>query len=165
MEERKILTSVLVYSYEELPEKYRILVDAAKRVTEHSYAPYSKFNVGAALLLANGEIVTGTNQENAAYPSGLCAERTPAYDASANDPGVAMNTIAIAARCPDNFPKGTPAEETFQRRPISPCGACRQALIEYEHAYGPIRMLLYGADEVYEFPSVASLLPYCFTDF
>ena len=153
------------YAFDELPEADRRLVEEARRATFTSYVPYSHFHVGAAIQMADGKTFAGSNQENAAYPSGLCAERTTAYFASANDPGVAMNTIAIAARCPDNFPKGTPAEETFQRRPISPCGACRQALIEYEHAYGPIRVLLYGADEVYEFPSVASLLPYTFTDF
>lgn len=153
------------YRYDELPKSDRALIDRAKHATFGSYTPYSHFNVGAAIAMANGETVEGSNQENAAYPSGTCAERTTAYYASARYPGVAMKTIAIAARCPDNFPKGTPDGECFQLRPISPCGACRQALLEYEHLYGPIRVLLYGAEEVYEFPSVASLLPYCFTDF
>lgn len=153
------------YSYDELSEADRALIDAAKQATFGSYAPYSRFNVGAAIAMGDGTVVTGANQENAAYPSGMCAERTAAYYASASHPGVAMLTIAIAARCPDNYPEGTPAGECFQRRPISPCGACRQALLEYEHLYGPMRVLLYGEEEVYEFPSVASLLPYCFTDF
>ena len=82
MIERKIVTSVLVYTYEELSEEYKRLVDEAKRVTQNSYAPYSKFNVGAAVLLENGEIVCGTNQENAAYPSGLCAERVTMFYAN-----------------------------------------------------------------------------------
>ena len=153
------------YSYDELSESDRALISRAKQATFTSYTPYSRFNVGAAIAMADGDVVAGSNQENAAYPSGTCAERTTAYYASASHPGVAMKTIAIAARCPEQFPEGTPADECFQRHPISPCGACRQALLEYEHLYGSIRVLLYGADEIYEFPSVASLLPYCFTDF
>lgn len=147
---------VKVYSYSELNSRDRALVDAAREATGGSYAPYSRFSVGAAIELANGSIVTGANQENAAFPSSMCAERTAAYYASANHPGVAMTAIAIAARLSD---------DTFQRRPISPCGACRQALLEYEHLYGPIRVLLYGEEGIYELPDVASLLPFSFTEF
>lgn len=165
MKDINLTVKVRSYSYDELSEGDRALIDAAKQATFGSYTPYSHFNVGAAIAMANGETVTGANQENAAYPSGTCAERTCAYYASARYPDVPMKTIAIAARCPDNFPENTPEGECFQLRPISPCGACRQALLEYEHRFGPIRVLLYGQDEVYEFESVASLLPYCFTDF
>lgn len=165
MKEIKITTSVRVYRLEELSERDREVIGAAKSATYCSYVPYSKFHVGAAIELANGVIVRGSNQENAAYPSGICAERTAAWYASSEYPGVAMNTLAIAARNPSAFPEGTADDACFQLRPISPCGACRQALLEYEHLYGPIRVLLYGADEIYEFPSIASLLPYSFTDF
>ena len=155
MEIKKIETPIKVYSYEELPEEDRALIDAAKAMTEHSYAPYSKFHVGAAIRMGNGEVVTGANQENAAYPSGTCAERTACYYASAQHPGERMKKIAIAAW----------TEGSFQGKPISPCGACRQALAEYEHLHGPMEVLLYGAECVYVLPSVASLLPLTFTEF
>lgn len=155
MRTEKIVTEIKVMDYDELPASDRELVDVAKDMTSASYAPYSKFHVGAAIRMAGGAIVRGSNQENAAYPSGTCAERTACYQASALYPGEAMSKIAIAA--------GTGGE--FQRRPISPCGACRQALLEYETLYGPIEVILYGADEVYVLPSVASLLPFCFSEF
>ena len=91
-----MVTSVLIYAYEELSDEYKQLVDEAKKVTQNAYAPYSKFNVGAALLLENGEIVCGTNQENAAYPSGLCAERVTMFYANSRYPNVAPRAIAIA---------------------------------------------------------------------
>lgn len=155
MEIKKIETFIKVYSYEELSTRDRELIDAAKKMTSQSYAPYSKFRVGAAILMENGEIVTGANQENAAFPSGTCAERTAAYYASARFPGTRMVKIAIAA--------WTGGE--FQGKPISPCGSCRQALMEYEHLFGPIEVLLFGAEHVYKLPSVASLLPLTFTEF
>lgn len=155
MEIKKIETNIEVYSYDELNPADRELIDAAKEMTTHSYAPYSKFHVGAAILMDNGEIVRGANQENVAYPSGTCAERTACFYASAKFPGVPMKKIAIAA--------WTGGE--FQRKPISPCGACRQALAEYETLYGPMEVLLYGKDCVYRLPSISSLLPLTFTDF
>lgn len=142
--------------YAELNEVDRALVDAACKATQGSYAPYSRFNVGAAILLADGTIVTGANQENAAFSSGTCAERSACFAAGANHKGVAMKKIAIAARTGDEF----------QKLPISPCGACRQALLEYETLQKePMEVLLYGSDKVYRLPSVASLLPLCFTEF
>lgn len=165
MEKKEITIPVTVWRFDELSEADRALIESAKRATYTSLAPYSRFYVGAAIDMACGDVVCGSNQENAAYPSGICAERTAAWWASSAHPGVAMRTLAVAARCPDQFPEGTPAEDCFQLKPISPCGACRQALLEYEKLYGPIRVLLFGAEAVYEFPSVASLLPYCFTEF
>lgn len=150
---------------EELPESDRQLVDAAKHATRSSYVPYSRFHVGAAICMADGTIVSGSNQENAAYPSGTCAERTAAFYASASHPGMAMKKIAIAAWTKLHKPDGLPWEEYFQAMPISPCGACRQALLEYETAYGEIEVILYGREKIYIFPSVASLLPFCFTEF
>lgn len=151
----RLETEVKAYAYDELSDEDRRLVDEAKRMTATSYAPYSRFHVGAAILMADGSVATGSNQENAAYPSGTCAERTAAYHASAVKPGVAMKKIAVAAWTGGRF----------QGRPISPCGACRQALAEYERLYGPIEVLLYGEECVYILPSVASLLPLTFTEF
>ena len=104
-----------------------------------------------------GTAVTGANQENAAFSSGTCGERSACFAAGAHFPGMAMRAIAIAARTDNGL---------FQAKPISPCGACRQALLEYEHKQGsPMRVLLYGTETCYILPSVASLLPVCFTDF
>jgi cytidine deaminase len=153
MKERKIVMSVMVYDYDELSETYRFLVDEAKKSTGSSYAPYSKFNVGAALLLANGEVVCGTNQENAAYPSGLCAERVAMFYANSRYPDVAPKALAIA----------TFADGDFLDEPITPCGACRQVLLESEIRYGEdIDVLLYGRKGVYVVKSVKSLLPLAF---
>ena len=153
MIERKIVTSVLVYSYDELPEIYKELVDEAKRVTKDAYAPYSKFHVGAAVLLENGEIVSGTNQENAAYPSGLCAERVTMFYANSRYPNVAPKALAIA----------TFADGDFLEEPITPCGACRQVLLETEVRYGrDIAVLLYGKSGIYMILGVKALLPLSF---
>lgn len=165
MKELKIETIINVLQYDELNEQDRALIDAAKGATQRSLATYSKFHVGAAILMDNGEIVTGANQENAAYPSSMCAERTAAYYASARFPGVPMKKIAIAAWTRLHHDDSTPAEECFQPNPISPCGACRQALLEYEALYGPIEVFLYGKEAIYRLPSVASLLPVTFTEF
>lgn len=143
-------------SMAELSDEDRELVEAAKNATSGSYTPYSHFNVGAAIRMADGSIVTGANQENAAFSSGTCAERSACFAAGAHFPNMAMTKIAIAA-----YTNGA-----FQHSPISPCGACRQALLEYEHKQGsPMQVILYGADECYILPSVASLLPLCFTEF
>lgn len=165
MKEFEITIPVREYENAELPEAERRLVEAAKEATRTSRAPYSRFHVGAAILMADGSVVAGSNQENAAYPSGICAERTAAYHASASHPGMAMKKIAIAAWTKLHAPEGLPWEEYFQESPISPCGACRQALLEYEAAYGEIEVILYGRRKTYVFPSVASLLPFSFTDF
>ena len=139
----KTFTHTLRYTfctYDELTEQDRQLIDAAKSATERSYAPYSHFHVGAALLLADGTIVTGANQENAAYPSGLCAERTALFHASAAYPTQPVVTLAIAA-----YTNGT-----FTTIPITPCGACRQVMLEVENRHHhPIRTLLYGTQGIY----------------
>lgn len=139
----KTLTHTCHYklcAYEELTEQDRLLIDAAKLATERSYAPYSHFHVGAAVLLADGNIVTGTNQENAAYPSGLCAERTTLFYASSAHPNTAVVTLAIAAY----------TDGAFTRTPIAPCGACRQVMLEVENRHQhPIRTLLYGTEGIY----------------
>ena len=153
----EIVIPVKSYEYSELSAQDKHLVDEARRAYERSYAPYSHFNVGAAILLDNGEVVTGANQENAAYPSGTCAERSACYYAGAAYPGVPFRKIAIAAR-------GTDGEETAT--PTAPCGACRQALLEYEKLAGQnVEVILAGKDAIYVFPSVASMLPLSFSEF
>lgn len=127
-------------TYDELTAADRQLIDAAKDATRRSYAPYSHFHVGAAVLLADGTVVTGTNQENAAYPSGLCAERTTLFYAGSTHPDTAVVSLAIAA-----FIDGA-----FTTNPIVPCGACRQVMLETEQRYNhPIRTLLYGTEGIY----------------
>lgn len=156
MKKLNITVPVEVCAFEDLTPGDRELVMAAKDATGGSYAPYSQFHVGAAIRLNNGVIVKGANQENAAFSSGTCAERSACFGAAANYPDADMDMIAIAA-C---------NSEGFQRKPISPCGSCRQSLLEYEHKQGhPMRVILYGADECYILPSIASLLPLCFTEF
>lgn len=157
MKSFEINIPVIEATIEELSSEERELVSLARKATYRSYAPYSHFNVGAAILLSNGEIVAGSNQENAAYPSGICAERTTAFYAHSNYPEAKFKAIAIAAR-------GTDGNETAA--PISPCGACRQALLEYEKLAGEnVKVILAGKDKIYIFPSVSSTLPYCFADF
>lgn len=160
MREFKIVTPVRELSYNELEETDRLLIDKAREAAAGAYAPFSKFHVGAAILMENGEIATGNNQENAAYPSGTCAERTALFHASAIRPGMAMRKIAVAA---GNV--NADGKVMFQKTPISPCGSCRQALMEYEHRFGPIEVILYGSDKIYILPSVGALLPFSFTEF
>ena len=140
---------------DELQTDDRELVEKAIAATNNSYAPYSKFYVGAALRLANGDVVMGANQENAAYPSGLCAERTAIFAAQANQPDQPVATLAIAAR----------NENGLLEVPVSPCGACRQVILEIEDRYKqPIRVLLYGKKGVYSLQSAKDLLPFSFVD-
>ena len=153
MKDLTITSVIKVYEYDELNDTDRALLDDAIEATRRSYAPYLHFSVGAAALLANGVVVTGTNQENAAYPSGLCAERTTLFYANSQYPGQAVVTLAIAAR----------TEKDFIDTPIPPCGACRQVILETEKRYKqPIRILLYGKKCIYEIQSVGHLLPLSF---
>ena len=163
MKQLEIKTLINEYSFEELSELDKKLVIAAKEATQRAYAPFSKYNVGAAILLDNGRIVEGSNQENAAYPSGTCAERTAAFYASSSNPGMAFKKLAVAAWI--NPGEGKDMEEGFQKHPVSPCGGCRQALLEYEHLYGNIEVILYGREKIYILPSIKALLPLAFTDF
>ena len=153
MKELTITAVLNVYRFEELTEADRTLLQAAMDATKRSYAPYSKFSVGAAARLNNEVIVTGTNQENAAYPSGLCAERTTLFYANSQYPDQAVATLAVAAR----------TERDFLDAPIPPCGACRQVILETEKRFNqPMRILLYGKEEVYEVKSIRDLLPLSF---
>ncbi|MDR0185699.1 cytidine deaminase [Prevotella brunnea] len=139
---------------EELSEQEQLLVRTAIKATAHSYSPYSHFAVGAALLLADGEVVMGANQENAAYPSGLCAERSAIFAAQSQRPDQAIAMLAIAAR----------SGGCLTNSPIVPCGACRQVILEVEARYEQsVRILLYGKDKIYVVESVKDLLPLQFT--
>ena len=153
MKQIKLEIAIEARHYDELTEEDRQLIDAACEATQRSYAPYSHFSVGAAALLANSIIITGTNQENAAYPSGLCAERTTLFYANSQYPDQAVKTLAIAAR----------TENDFLETPIPPCGACRQVLLETEKRYGNLmRILLYSKSDIYILNGVSGLLPLSF---
>lgn len=157
MKDIKFEIHIQSLSYEELGEQDRQLIDIAKEATNRSYVPYSHFHVGAAARLNDGTIVSGSNQENAAYPSGLCAERTTLFYANSEHPDVPVETLAVAAR----------TENGFIDEPIPPCGACRQVLLEVEQRYRqPMRILLYSKNEIYLVNSIKDLLPLSFgTDF
>lgn len=155
VKEINLSTKIAVYPLEECTETEKKLIEAAKKATEKAYAPYSGFSVGAALLLENGEIVSGNNQENAAYPSGLCAERTTVFYANANFPEEKVIAIAIAANH-----KGSFTEDV-----ITPCGACRQVLLETENRFqSPMKVLMYSEKGVYVMESIKDLLPLSFGD-
>lgn len=155
MKERKIEIEYQFAQLEELSQEEQSLVKKAIAATQNSYANYSHFYVGASCLLEDGSIVIGANQENAAFPSGLCAERTAVFAAQANHPELSIKTIAIAARNANGFLKD----------PISPCGACRQVILEIEDRYKqPVRILLYGTEGIYCFRSIKALLPFSFVD-
>ena len=155
MKEIEIKSLFRVYDMDELSQSDRELVSAAMEATKGSYAPYSKFRVGAAARLANGLVFTGANQENAAYPSGWCAERTTLFAANAQYPDQPVLALAIAAR------KGN----RFMPTPISPCGACRQVISGVEDRFGhPVRILLYGTEAIYECNGIDALLPLRFVD-
>lgn len=152
MKELHIETTIRICQPAELPREEQALAEAARRATAQAYAPYSHFQVGAAVLLADGTVVTGSNQENAAYPSGLCAERVVLFQANHRFPEQPVKALAIAA-----VSGGRPAST------ISPCGACRQVLLETEQRYGRhIRILLCGVDEITVVESAEALLPLCF---
>lgn len=132
---------------------YSEMLKEAKEAASKAYAPYSRFRVGAVALLSNGEMISGSNQENAAYPSGLCAERVTIFYANARYPHEAVTRLMIYAET-DNGPVS---------KPITPCGACRQVLVEKEVLQQcPMEIVLVGADDMYIIDSAASLMPLSF---
>lgn len=155
MKEISITSSFNIYNnLEELPKDIQDLMSQAVEVRKNAYAPYSQFRVGAALLLDNGKIVVGSNQENAAYPSGLCAERVAIYHAGSVYPEAKILKMAITA-----------ASDTNQTTaPIPPCGSCRQSIAEYEIRQDtPIEIFFMGEiGEVYKSASLKNLLPFMF---
>jgi len=143
-------------SLEEMSPKDQELVNAAIEAQKTSYAPYSTFNVGAAIRLEDGTIVKGSNQENAAYPSGLCAERTAMFAAHVANPGKAMLELAIVG----GF------DQTLSDGPCTPCGSCRQVMAEYQTLYKrPMSIILFGTKKTWKFEKVDDLLPFIFDSF
>lgn len=155
MEEIIITSKFTTYnSTEELPNEIQSLFEKAIQAQKSAYAPYSKFRVGAAISLDNGEIILGSNQENAAYPSGLCAERVALYQAASNFPQATISKIIITAS----------PEATGITSPITPCGACRQSIAEYEIKQdSPIEIYFMGEiGKIYKSESLKNLLPLIF---
>jgi len=148
---------IVVHEFEnidELPVNDQKLLLEARKITSLAYAPYSGFHVGAAVLLENGMIITGNNQENSAYPSGLCAERVALFYANANHPDSEVKTIAISAA----------KNGVLVNEPVKPCGGCRQALAEVEVRFETsIRIILDGQDSILVLNGVESLLPLSFS--
>ena len=139
----------------QLSEADAELLKSAQKISEQAYAPYSNFHVGAVALLENGEKISGTNQENASYPVGICAERVLLGSAATIHPDVPVKSIAISYK----------SNEVKSDHPISPCGMCRQALLEYEsRVKKPIRLILGGMEgKIYIIKSASHLLPFAFT--
>jgi cytidine deaminase len=157
MENKTIKVSYTEYgALSELPDKDQLLIERAQQSAQNAYAPYSKFHVGAAVLLENGEIITGNNQENAAYPSGLCAERVAVFYAMATYPDTAMEAIAITAI----------SDDSLLKIPPFPCGACRQVLAEYEYRQKkPVRYVLHApAGKTIVMEGIDNLLPFPFVN-
>lgn len=143
-----------IESYNDLDDTEKLLFDKAKEIREIAYAPYSDFTVGCAILLENGEIITGSNQENAAYPSGLCAERTAIFYTGANFPNVKILKLFVI---------GAP-REAVTSVPIPPCGACRQSILEYEAKQQEVIEIYFASLDraIYKTKSIRDLLPFSF---
>ncbi|MBX7050593.1 MAG: cytidine deaminase [Flavobacteriales bacterium] len=155
MEKFVIHTEVFAFDQpEELALTEQKLLEAATEAMRDAYAPYSRFKVGAAILLENGVVIKGNNQENAAYPSGLCAERVAIYACGANYPGIRIISIAITAGSLD----------FASDHPIAPCGACRQTMLEYElNQESPIAVIMRGrSGKIYRCEGIKQLLPIFF---
>lgn len=156
MRQAKILAKLTYCRLDELNSTEKNLIQAAKNACASAYAPYSHFQVGAAVLLDNGNIVIGSNQENAAFPSGLCAERVALFAAASQFPENKAIALAIAARHENG---------SFTQNAVSPCGACRQVMTETEKRFQhPLKVLLYGESEIICIESAQELLPLSFTD-
>ena len=153
----KLKVQIKECQMDELSDEDKSIVRLAIESTASSYAPYSQFHVGACLLLADGTVVRGCNQENAAFPAGICAERSAIFAAGAQHPGQAVKSLAIAARDRNG---------ELTRQPVAPCGTCRQVMIETETRFGhPIHILLYGQDGIYVMDGIRNLMPLSFTEF
>ncbi len=157
MKDLKLEIQIKECQLDELSDVDRNLVSQAIEATDASYAKYSQFHVGSCLMLSNGVIIRGCNQENAAFPAGICAERSAIFAAGAQYPDQAVRALAIAAR-------DTQGELT--QEPVSPCGTCRQVMIETETRFGqPIHIILYGQRRVYVVEGIRNLMPLSFTEF
>ena len=157
MRKERFICPYTVYdTLDEMDPQDAELMRRAHEATQSAYAPYSKFNVGAAVRLANGEIVTGNNIENAAYPSGLCAERVAMFAAMAKYPGVAFVALAVTAH----------SQTKVIAEPVAPCGACRQVMVEVEQlSKRPLRVMCQGQEgPIMVFEGIESLMPFIFLD-
>lgn len=155
MKSKKLEINYEELRFEELNGEDQSLIEAAIKATDNSYADYSHFHVGAAVRLSDSTIVIGANQENAAFPSGLCAERTAIFAAQAQYPKLAVEALAIAAKNSDGI----------LSQPVTPCGSCRQVVLQIEVRYHhPVEILLYGSQRIFRFHSIRDLLPFCFVD-
>jgi cytidine deaminase len=154
MNKKEIKSYFIEYnSTDELPKEDALLIEKAKKAAKKAYAPYSKFSVGAALLLDNGEIIEGNNQENAAYPSGLCAERVAIFYANSVYPNNAIKAIAITAL----------TEKGYISESVPPCGACLQVMRESEkRAQNTIRVILFGEKNITVAENIQQFLPMTF---
>ena len=140
----------------ELDDITNRLINKAKSAAKNAYAPYSKFNVGAAALLENGEIITGSNQENAAFPSGLCAERIALFYANSAFPDVPVKSLAVVAL----------QNGEYLRFPVAPCGSCRQVILETQTRFkNKIRIIMFGEEKSTIVEDAAFLLPFPFDGF
>lgn len=155
METIQLKQDLLFCQLEELSNDEQQLVRKAMQATDNSYSPYSKFRVGAALRLADGTEIIGANQENAAFPVTLCAERTAIFAAQAQYPAQPIVALAVAAR----------NENGFTEDPVTPCGSCRQVILEIEQRYNQsVKIYLYGTRGVYVINTIRDLLPLCFVE-
>ena len=147
---------IFVYEYDnvsELNESDQQLVLEARKIAANAYAPYSGFNVGASLLLENGEVISGNNQENAAFTTGLCAERVALFYANAAFPKLSVKAMAVTAANQHGLLEDT----------VKPCGSCRQAILETEVRFNkPIKIILVGKNKIQVFEGVENLLPFAF---
>ncbi len=156
MKKSELIIEIEQYSNrEELSDNDKTLINKAQEACDNAYAPYSNFKVGAAVLLEDGTIITGTNQENAAYPSGLCAERTALFYANSKYPNKKVKSIAIIAKNKDGYTEV----------PVGPCGACRQVILETETRFkSDIKIIMAGKTETKIIKNAKSLLPVSFSD-
>ncbi len=156
MVEKEIKVKYTVFnSLNELSEDDAFLIAKAREASLNSWAPYSQFNVGSAARLENDVIITGSNQENAAYPTGLCAERVALFYANSNNPDIAVVSLAVSAS----------KSGFISKNPITPCGSCRQAILESEIRFNKkIRLLLDGYDKIFIVEGIDNLLPLSFSN-
>lgn len=157
MKDLKVEIKIKECQMEELSETDRSIVALAIQATGFSYAPHSHFHVGACVKLADGTLIPGCNQENSAFPAGICAERSAIFAAGAQHPDLAVKALAIAARNDSG---------ELTQEPVSPCGICRQVMVETEKRFGqPIHILLYSKNRIYMIDGIQNLMPLAFTDF
>ena len=157
MKDLELKIQIHEYQLDELTAEEQMLIEKAIEATNRSYARYSKFHVGSCLLLNDGTVMMGCNQENAAFPAGICAERSAIFAAGAQHPDQPVKMLAIAAR---------DANGQLTEEPVSPCGTCRQVMIETETRFSqPIRILLYGQKRIFVMDGIRHLMPLSFTEF